>query len=233
MKLSRNIPAVLGFLVLAAAALSCETSTKVLWVRVDCTDFTISCVDDFELTFRPAGSTQIRGNSNGTWAGGDIRYSTETREGVNLFVVTASGNWIRDQVMANAEKYPGQFLFELPMKNVGSAGTFELRGSWRYHGVTTGEARHPTGGLLTLPDEDGLFSITIFRLTNDLCLANPSDSETDAEVVEAVDPSEDWVEDSVEPSEEVEPSGEDDDAPERDGPDTPDHIDDEAGEEAM
>lgn len=224
MKPLRNIPGVLGFLVLAAAALSCETSTKVLWVRVDCSDFTISCVDDFEMTFRPTGSTQIHGRSNGTWAGGDIRYSTETREGVPMFVVTASGNWIRDQVMANADKYPG-FIFELPMKNVGSAGTFELRGSWRYQGVTTGEARHPTGGLLILPDEDGLFTITVFRLTNDLCLSNPPDSETDAEVVEAVDPSEDWVEDSVEPSEEV------DETAEPDGPDAPDSIDDEAGEE--
>jgi len=166
---------------------SCETTKKVLWIRIDCSDLTISCLDEFELTFRPAGTTQFRGSSIGTWAEGDISYKTEEREGINIFIVVASGNWIREEVMNNREKFPGQFVFEIPLKNIESSGTFDLRGYWKYREVTTGIARHPTGEVLTTPDPDSIFSITVFRQTNDLCLSNPPDSETSPEVVDDTD----------------------------------------------
>ncbi len=179
----------------AAGLLSCEKTSKVLWIRVDCSDMTLLCVDDFELVFRPTGGTTFRGTSNGVWAEGDIQYITEEREGIMVFVVLVSGNWIREEVMNNREKFPGQFVFELPLKNVEASGSFDIRGSWRYRGVVTGTARHPTGQLLTIPDQDSIFSVAVFRQTNDLCLSSPADAETEPEVVEEVEAAPDWMED--------------------------------------
>ena len=185
---------------LVAGFLSCEKTSKVLWVRVDCSDMTLLCVDDFELVFRPTGGTSFRGSSNGTWADGDIQYITEEREGIMVFVVLVSGNWIREEVMNNRDKFPGQFVFELPLKNVESSGSFDLRGNWRYRGVITGTARHPTGQPLTIPDQDSIFSIAVYRETNDLCVSGIPDAETEPDAVEEVEIGPDWIED-VEPAE--------------------------------
>lgn len=184
MKTVKKITEISAIAILLISISSCETTKKVLWIRVDCSNFSISQVDEFELTFRPVGTTQFRGSSSGTWAEGDIIYKTEEREGINIFVVVASGNWIREEVMNNREKFPGRFIFEIPLKNIESSGTFDLRGYWRWQEVTTGLARHPTGEVLTTPDPDTIFSITVFRQTNDQCLLNPPDSETSPEIVE-------------------------------------------------
>lgn len=198
-KLAR-IAAVALLPLLAAGLLSCEKASKVLWIRVDCSDMSISCLDEFELVLRPAGGTTFRSNSSGTWADGDIQYVTEEREGIVVFAILVSGNWIREAVINNTDKFPGQFVFELPLKNIESSGSFDLRGSWRYGGVVTGTARHPTGQLLSIPDQDSIFSVAVFRETNDLCLTSPADAETAPEVVEELETAPDWVED-VEPVE--------------------------------
>jgi hypothetical protein len=211
-------------LLLAAGLLSCEKTSKVLWVRVDCSDMTIACVDDFELVFRPTGGTLFRKPSNGAWADGDIHYVTEEREGILVFVVYASGNWIREQVQNNTEKFPGQFVFELPLKNIESSGSFDLRGNWRYRGVITGTARHPTGQNLTIPDADSIFSIAVYRETNDLCVSGIPDAETAPEVVEEVEIAPDWVED-LEPAETEEILDAESDLQDTDGADPEDGTD--------
>jgi len=216
--------AVVLLALLAAGFLSCEKTSKVLWVRVDCSDMTIACVDDFELVFRPAGGTVFRGSSNGTWADGDIQYITEEREGMLVFVILVTGNWIREEVQNNQEKFPGQFVFELPLKNVESSGSFDLRGSWRYRGVVTGTARHPTGQPLTIPDQDSIFSVVVFRQTNDLCVSGIPDAETAPEVVEEVEIAPDWVED-MEPAETEDPPDSESDLQDIDGADPEDGTD--------
>jgi hypothetical protein len=225
-----NATAMLLLGVLAAA--SCSESKKVLWVRVDCSNMTIRCVDEFELTFRPTGTTEFKGSSNGSWSGGDIQYATEEREGVTIFTVTVSGGWIRDEVTKNREKFPTQFIFELPVKNVEASGSFEVRGYWRYSDVVTGTARPPTGGILTLPDADSIYLVAVYRETNDLCQTNPPDSETSPEVVEDIEPSGDLYEDIELPeAPEIPDEAEAETVPDAPEEDTAEEPSDDAGEE--
>ncbi|MFH1435446.1 MAG: hypothetical protein ABIJ56_06990 [Pseudomonadota bacterium] len=208
------------FLLLAALPqVSCDKgSGDILMIRIDASPahLTLMCIDEFELTFRPTGSTQFSEVGEGTWAGGAVTYRTEEREGIRFFVIKASGDWVVNEITVNRlEKFPDQFVFEIPLRGIESAGSFEVRGYWKYKDVATAEAKHPLGTSLTLPDEDLLYTITCRRLTDDLCQSSTSDGEVAPEVIDFLDPSEDFYEDI--------PAGED-----MEVVDAPDDLDDDS-----
>ena len=178
---------------------SCDKeSGNILMIRIDATPghLTLSCIDEFELTFMPTGSTQFSEVDEGTWAGGAVTYKTEEREGIRFFVIVADGAWVVNEIEVNRqERFPDQRVFEIPLMGIESEGSFEIRGYWKYKGVATAEAKHPLGTGLTLPDEDLLYTITCRRLTDDLCQSTTTDGEVTAEVIDLPDPSEDFYED--------------------------------------
>lgn len=180
----------LSLFMFSVAFFSCDRGKEdVLWIRVNASKnrLTINCVSEFELTFKPVGQTRFLRGSEGSWAGGEVNYGMKQEEGgVDIFYIIASGDWIYDEIMKNREKkYPHEFIFEIPLKNIDAEGSFELRGYWRYKGVTT--ARIENGSVvLSLPDPDNIFPIILERVTDDLCLMHPADGEEEdgVEVVE-------------------------------------------------
>ena len=208
-----------AFLLLAALPLvSCDKGAgDILMIRIDAPHMNIRCIDEFELTFRPTGSTQLSKKDEGAWAGGAVTYRTEEREGIRFFIITASGEWVAAEITANRqERFPDQFVFEIPIQGIESEGSFEVRGYWKYKGVVTGEATHPLGTGLTLPEEDLLYNLTCRRIVDDICLTPPTDGEVIPEVIDFMDPSEDFYEDI--------PVGED-----MEVIDVPDDLDDDDG----